>query len=117
MEHEYEIHPINNCASLEEAVERFTDELQGQRDTDIQVHRLVPGYGFPLHCHRATNEWILVHDAEFDFVTSEARKVVRSQGQSVMIYVPAGTPHTIQSRSSPLMYAVVKDRPEDFDIV
>jgi hypothetical protein len=111
----YTIRHIENCSSLEEAVQRLMAELRASRDVYPQFHRLPPRQGFPVHRHFTTNEWAVVYDAEFDFVTREESVDIQSFDEVVVIHIPIGTCHTVCSRGSVLRYAVVKDGPDDFN--
>lgn len=111
----YTIHEIENCSSLEEAVQRLMDELRAGRDVYPQFHRLGPHQGFPVHRHFTTNEWVVVCDAEFDFVTREGSVAIQSFNTATVIHIPIGTCHTVRSRASALRYAVIKDGPDDFN--
>lgn len=112
------IRQIENCFSVEEAVRRLMGELRANKDTYCQVHQLEPYHGFPVHKHLTTNEWTVVCDAEFDFVTRQGAEnnvqLVESFDKATVIYVPIGFCHTIRSRGSGLKYAVLKDGPDDF---
>lgn len=111
----YSIRQIEDCRSLEEAVRRVMDELRANRDVYRQVHRMPPHQGFPLHRHLTTNEWVIVYDAECDFVTHTGSVDVQSFSGATVIHIPIGVCHTLRSRGSALRYAVVKDGPDDFN--
>ncbi|MFQ5857526.1 MAG: hypothetical protein ACE5LU_18115 [Anaerolineae bacterium] len=112
----YTIHEIENCSSLEEAVQRLMRELGESRAVYRQVHRLGPHQGFPVHRHFTTNEWTVVYDAEFDFVTRKESVHLQSPNKATVIHIPIGVCHTVRSRASALRYAVVKDGPDDFNL-
>lgn len=112
----YTIRQIEDCSSLEEAVQCLMDELSTSRDVYPQFHRLPPHQGFPIHRHFTTNEWTVVYDAECDFVTRTGSVDIQSFNQAVVIHIPIGICHTIRSKASALRYAVVKDGPDDFNL-
>ena len=118
MKAQYTIRQFENCFSLQEAVSRLVNELRAGKDVYCQFHQLAPYGGFPIHKHLRTNEWTVVWDAEFDFVTRRGKvndvQLVRSLNKATVIYVPLGSCHMIRSRESGIKYAVVKDGPDDF---
>lgn len=112
------IREFENCHSLEEAVSLLMRELQTKRGKYYQMHQLAPYHGFPIHNPLTTNEWTIVCDAEFDFVTRQGSEnnvqVIESLNRATVIHVPIGMCHTIRSRGPGLKYAVIKDGPDDF---
>ena len=116
MKQEYNFHQMEGCSSLEEAVQRLMDELMENKDVYRQIHRLAPHQGFPVHRHFTTNEWVVVYDAEFDFVTGKGSVDIQSFNKATVIYVPMGTCHTVRSTASALTYVVAKDGPDDFNL-
>lgn len=111
----YTIHQIEDCSSSEEAIQRVMDELAANKDVYRQIHRLAPHQGFPLHRHFTANEWVVVYDTEFDFVTRQRSVDIQSFNTATVIHVPTGVCHTVRSRAIALRYAVVKDGPDDFN--
>lgn len=111
------IRQIENCHLLEEAVHFLMQELRAKKDRYSQIHQLAPHQGFPVHKHLSTNEWTVVCNAEFDFVTrqgTENIQLIESFNKATVVHVPMGMCHTIRSRESGLKYAVIKDGPDDF---
>jgi len=113
------IYQIEGRSSLDEAVRRLMDELGPDKDVYCQFHRLAPYQGFPVHKHFTTNEWTVICNAEFYFVTREQGvdhvQLIRSPNKVTIIHIPVGICHTIRSRESGLKYAVIKDGPDDFN--
>lgn len=107
-------HP-ENCSSLEEAVQKLMHELEATKDVYYQGHRLSAHQGFPIHRHFTTNEWIVLHNAECDFVTRQETVNINALDKPVIVHVPSGVCHTVRSRAAGLRYAVVKDGPDDFN--
>ena len=97
------IRQIENCHSLEGAVHLLMQELQAEKDKYYQIHELAPYHGFPVHKHLTTNEWTVICDAEFYFVTRQGTEnnvqLVESFNRAIVIHVPIGICHTVRSIS------------------
>lgn len=109
---------IDGCATLEDAVRRVRTEQPGDGSVWFR-HRIPAGFSFPLHTHAVANEWIVVTDGSAEFVTLDANGDARveelhgSADKTMVVSVPAGCPHTLRSLSDELVYAVIRDTPDD----
>lgn len=114
------VHVLQNCSSLNEATSRLMQDLGDEVNVYRQVHRMGANQGFPVHKHFTTNEWLVLFDAVIDFVIHvdgvEKVQKVRSLNKATVIHIPVGTCHTIRNRGSVIIvYAAVKDGPDDFN--
>ena len=109
---------ITGCSSLGAAVRHLVGRLGTDDRVSWQFHQIGPDQGFAVHRHLATNEWVVVYDAEFDLVTREGATAaslrVQSPNMATMVHIPAGVCHTLRSTGAGLVYAVVKDGTDDF---